>query len=135
VGVVEALREDIRKLGRRGDLYEPHLAVLNDRSVGEPGEVLPNVNMLGSLSPSNDVVSQLDAGRVVPEHLGGVFLSDSEAKSLNEFSEVQDMHPCRRRRLVLYACCRESRSLLHLGAPHDRRLVVQHHVHGCRLAG
>ncbi len=43
--VVQALGEDIRELGRRGDADEQHLAILNNLV----GEVLPDVDVLGSL--------------------------------------------------------------------------------------
>ena len=86
--VVQALREDIRELERSGDAYEPHIAVLDDLV----REVLPDVNMLGPLTSSNDVVAPLDARGVVLEHLGGVLLS--EAESLEEVSEIQDVHAC-----------------------------------------
>ena len=41
--VVQALGEDMRELGRRGDADEQHLAILNNLV----GEVLPNVDVLG----------------------------------------------------------------------------------------
>ncbi len=88
--------------------YEPHIAVLDDLV----GEVLPDVNMLGSLASNNDVVSPLDARGVVLEHLGGVLLS--EAESLKEVSEIQDVHACCRCQVVLCLCCREDSGLLHL---------------------
>jgi hypothetical protein len=56
--IVEALGEDIRQLGRRSDLNEPHLAIL-DYLVGE---VLPDVNVLGSLTSANEVDTPLDVG-------------------------------------------------------------------------
>ncbi len=56
------------------------------------GEVLPDVNMLGSLSPTSDVVSPLYAGCVVLKHRCGVPLS--EAESVEEASEIQDIHSC-----------------------------------------
>ncbi len=86
--VVQALREDFRELERRGDSCEPHIAALDDLV----REVLPDVNVLGPLTSSNDVVAPLDARGVVLEHLGGVLLS--EAESLEEASEIQDVHAC-----------------------------------------
>ena len=62
---VQALGEVIRELGRRGDAdavgTRQHLAILNDLV----GEVLPNVDVLGSLPSADDVVTPLDARRVV----------------------------------------------------------------------
>ncbi len=72
---MQALREDICELERRRDSYEPHTAVLDD----PVREVLPDVNMLGPLASSNDVVAPLDARGVVLEHLGGVLLSEAES--------------------------------------------------------
>ena len=86
--MVKALGEGVRELERSGDAYEPHIAVLDDLV----REVLPDVNMLGPLTSSNDVVAPLDARGVVLEHLGGVLLS--EAESLEEVSEIQDVHAC-----------------------------------------
>ncbi len=129
--VVQALREDIRELERRGDPYEQHIAVLDDLV----REVLPDVNMLGPLTSSraNDVDAPLDARDVVLKHLDGVLLS--EAESLEQVSEIQDVHACCRCRVVLCLCSREGNGLLHPGAPHDRRLVVQHQVPRCGPAG
>ena len=59
--VVQALGEDSRELGCRGDANEQHLAILNDLE----SEVLPDVNVLGSLPSANDVVAQLNARHVV----------------------------------------------------------------------
>ena len=57
--VLQALGEDIRELGRRGDADEQHLAILNDLV----GEVLPNVDVIGSLSAAD--VTSLDTRRLV----------------------------------------------------------------------
>ncbi len=59
--VVQALGEDIRELGRSGDADEQHLTILNDLV----GKVLPDVDVLGSLPPAVDVVTPLNARRVV----------------------------------------------------------------------
>ncbi len=126
---MQALREDIRELKRHGDSYEPHIAVLDDLV----RKVLPDVNMLGPLTSSNDVVAPLDARGVVLEHLGGVLLS--EAESLEQVSEIQDVHACCQCRIILCLCSREGSGLLHLGAPHDRRLVVQYQVPRCGPSG
>ena len=60
---MEALGEDIRELGHSGDTDEEHLAILNNLV----GEVLPDVDVLGSgsLPSADDVVTPLDARRVV----------------------------------------------------------------------
>jgi hypothetical protein len=91
----------------------PHIAILDDFV----GEVLPDVNVLGSLSSTDDVVSPLDARRVVLVHGQGDSLSESQP--LEEVAEVQDIHSCSQRRVVLQLCRRQSSSLLHLGPPHD----------------
>jgi hypothetical protein len=85
---VQALREGIRELGRRGDLHAPHLAVPDDLV----REVLPDVDMLGSLRSANDVVSPLDARRVLLKHLRGDLVS--EAEPLEGVSEIQGVHAC-----------------------------------------
>jgi hypothetical protein len=54
---VQALGEDIRELGYRGDADKQHLAILNDLV----GKVLPDVDLLGSLPFTNEVVTPLDA--------------------------------------------------------------------------
>ncbi len=84
---MQAICEDIRELQGRGDLYEPHLAVLDDHV----GEVLPDVNMLGSLSSAHDVVSPLDAGSYVLKYLRGAPLS--EAQSLKEVRRYRTSTP------------------------------------------
>ena len=48
------------------------------------------VDVLGSLTSTDDVVTPLDAGRVVLEHLGGVLLAKPEA--VQEVAEIQDIH-------------------------------------------
>ncbi len=52
---MQALGEDIRELGRRGDANEQHLAILDDLV----GDVLPDVDVpvLGSLPSTDDVVT------------------------------------------------------------------------------
>ncbi len=110
---MQALGEDIRELGRRGDADEQHLAILKNLV----GEVLADVDVLGSL-PS------LDARRVVlvDRDLRGRRLG--EPHTLEELAEVQNLASRRRSSIVLRLCRRQSRSLLHLGFPHDRSLVV-----------
>ena len=58
---MKSLGKDIGQLVLRRHLDEPHLAVLNDLV----GEVLPNVDMLGSLTAADDVVAPFNARRVV----------------------------------------------------------------------
>ncbi len=105
--------------------YEQHLAILNNFV----GEVLPDVDVLGSLPSTDDVVTPLDARRVVFVNRRGRRLG--EPHTLEELAEVQNLASRRRCRLVLRLCCSQSRCLLHLGFPHGRRLrslVVQHQV-------
>ncbi len=83
--VVEALGEDIRELGRRGDSDEQHLAILNNFV----GEVLPDVDVLGSLPSADDVVTPLDARRVVFVDRRGRRLG--EPRTVEELAEVQNV--------------------------------------------
>ena len=89
VGPSAALGEDIRELGRRGDADEQHLAILNNLV----GEVLPNVDVLGSLPSFDDVVTPIDARRVVFVERRGRRLDESH--TLEKFAEVQNL-ACRR---------------------------------------
>ena len=86
---MQALGKDIRELGRRGDADEQHLAILNNLM----GEVLPNVDVLDSLPSADDVVTPLDARRVVFVDGRGRRLDESH--TLEELAEVQDL-ACRR---------------------------------------
>ena len=83
--------EDVRELGRSGDADEQHLAiqVLDDLV----GKVLPNVDVLGSLPSADDVVTPLDARRVVFVDRRGRRLDESH--TLEELAEVQNL-ACRR---------------------------------------
>ncbi len=81
---MEALGEDIRELGRRGDADEQHLAILNNFA----GEVLPDVDVLSSLPSADDVVTPLDARRVVFVDRRGLCLG--EPHTLEELVEVQN---------------------------------------------
>ncbi len=64
---VQALGEYISELGSRGHADEQHLACLNNLV----GEVLPDVDVLGSLPPADDVVTLLDDHCVVFVDLRG----------------------------------------------------------------
>ena len=55
---------DSRKLRSGRNLLKDHVSILD----GLMGEVLANVNVLGSLTAANDVVSPLNAGCVVLVH-------------------------------------------------------------------
>jgi hypothetical protein len=72
----------------------PHLAILDDLV----SEVLPDVDVLGPLASTHDVVSPLDARGVVLKHRRGVLLSQPE--SLEEVLEVQNVHASCRCRVV-----------------------------------
>ncbi len=86
---MEALGEDILELGRSGDADEQHLAILNNFV----GEVLLDVDVLGSLPSADDVVTPLDARRVVFVVRRGLRLG--EPHTLKELAEVQNLASCR----------------------------------------
>ena len=58
---MQSLGQDIGHLGRRRNLDQPHLTILNDFV----GEVLPDVDVLGTFPSADDVVTPLDARGVV----------------------------------------------------------------------
>ena len=116
----EALGGDVRELGRSGDADEQHLVILDDLV----GEVLQDANVLGSLPSTYDVVSPLDARRVVDRRGRRV----GETHTLEELAEAQDLSFRRRNSIVLLHCRRQSSSLLHLGFPLDWSLVLKHQV-------
>ena len=62
----ERLGEDVGELEGRVDLDEPHLLPLDHFM----GEVLADVDVLGTLASADHVVSPLDARRVVLVHRG-----------------------------------------------------------------
>ena len=66
---MKPLGKDIGQLVLRRHLDEPHLAVL-DHLVGE---VLPNVDVLGSLTAADDVVAPLNTRRGVLVDGGKLF--------------------------------------------------------------
>ena len=94
------------------------------------GEVLTDVNVLGSLTAADDVVAPFNTNRVVLVDRGGFSLPESMLA--HKVPEVQDLTASSRCRLVLGF---RSRRLLHLRLPHNRRLVVQHGHAGRRPAG
>ncbi len=63
-GQAQRLVQDVRQLVGRGDSDQFHGAIL-DHFVGE---VLPNVNVLGTLPSTDDVASPLEACSVVLVH-------------------------------------------------------------------
>ena len=82
---MQSLGQDIGHLGRRRNLDQPHLTILNDFV----GEVLPDVDVLGTFPSSNDVVTPFDARGVVL-----VYWSRSplrESKTVQKISEIQDL--------------------------------------------
>ena len=54
---MESLGQDVRHLSRGRDLDEPHLTILDDLV----GEVLPDVDVLGTFPAADDVVTPFDA--------------------------------------------------------------------------
>ena len=111
---VERLGQDVRKLVGRVDADQLHLAIL-DHFVGE---VLPNVDVLSALTPTDDVVSPLDARSVVLVHRSWSLLG--EAHGLEKVAKVQDLRSLRRGGVVLCFGRRQRRGLLLLRAPRDR---------------
>ena len=79
--------EDIREMGRSGDADEQRLSNLNLNDL--VGGVLPDVDVLGSLSSADDVVIPLDAGRVDFVDRRGRRLGESH--TLEELAVVQDL--------------------------------------------
>ena len=126
---MKPLGEDIGLLVLRRHLDEPHLAILDDLV----GEVLPDVDVLGSLTAADDVVALFKTRRVVLVDRDRFPLPES--KSAQKVPEVQDLPARRRCRVVLGLRSRERRRLLHLRLPHDRLHVVQHDHAGRRPAG
>ena len=88
------------------------------------GEVLPNVDVLGSLTAADDVIAPFNTRSVVLVDRGRFPLPES--KSAQKVPEVHDLTVHSRCRVVLRLRSRERRRLLHLRLPHNRRLVVQH---------
>jgi hypothetical protein len=84
---VERLGQDVRQLVGRIDAAadQLHLAILDHFA----GEVLPNVDMLGALTSTDDVVPPLDARSVVLVHRSRARLG--EAHGLEKVAEVQDL--------------------------------------------
>ena len=76
-------------------LAHKHLAILNDLVC----EVLPNVDVLGSLTAADDVVTPFNTRRVVLVYRGRLPLPES--KSAQKVSEVQDLTARSRCRVVL----------------------------------
>ena len=72
---MKPLGKYIGQLVLRRHLDEPHLAVLNDLV----GEVLPNVDMLGSLTAADDVVAPLNTRRVALVDRGRFPLPESKS--------------------------------------------------------
>ena len=82
---MKSLGKDIGQLVLRRHLDEQHLAVLDDLV----GEVLPDVDVLGSLTAADDVVAPFNTRRVVLVDRGRLPLPESE--SAQKVSEVQDL--------------------------------------------
>ena len=72
---LDSLGHNIRELRSRCDLRKDHVSIPD----GLMGEVLANVNVLGSLMAADDAVSPLNAGRVVLIHSCRLQLSKSHA--------------------------------------------------------
>ncbi len=70
------------------------------------GEVLPDVDVLGSLPSANDVFTPLDARSVVFIDQRGRRLG--EPHTLEELAEVQNLASRRRSHIVLRLCHRQS---------------------------
>ena len=88
---MESLGQDVRHLSRGRDLDEPHLTILDDLV----GEVLPDVDVLGTFPAADDVVTPLDARGVVLVYRGRLLLRESE--TVQKRPEIQDLaasHRC-----------------------------------------
>ena len=80
---MESLGQDVRHLSRGRDLDEPHLTILDDLV----GEVLPDVNVLGTFPAADDVVTPLDARRVVfvETGVGDAWTNPLRSRSLRRY--------------------------------------------------
>ncbi len=92
---VQRLAQDIRQLLGGSDPDQLDMTILDHIM----SEVLPDVNVLHTLSTTNDVVSPLDAHSVVLVHQSRVRLG--EANAFDEITKVQNLRLRRRRRIVL----------------------------------
>ena len=92
---VQRLGQNIRQLEGGSDVDQLHVAILDHFM----REVLPNVDMLGSLPTADDVVTPLDARGVVLEYRSRGRLG--EAHVLEQVTKVDDLRCRRRRRIVL----------------------------------
>jgi hypothetical protein len=92
---VQRRGQDVRQWLEGSDADQLRTAVLDHPM----SEALPNVSALRALSPTNDVVSPLDARSVVLVHRsrGGL----GEAHAVEEVTKGQDLRRRRRRRVVL----------------------------------
>ncbi len=82
---MQSLGQDIGHLGRRQNLDQLHLTILNDFV----GEVFPDVDVLGTFPSANDVVTPLDARGVVLVYWSRPILRESE--TVQKISEIQDL--------------------------------------------
>ena len=111
---VERLGQDVRKLVGRIDADQLHLAILDYFA----GEVLSDVDVLGALASTDDVVTPLDARSVVLVHRSWSLLG--EAHGLEKVAKVQDLSSLRRDGVVFCLGHRKSHGLLLLRTPRDR---------------
>ena len=95
---MKLLGKDIGQLVLRRHLDEPHLAILDDLV----GEVLPDVDVLGSLTAADDVVAPFNTRRVVPVDRGNFALPES--KSTQNVPEVQEL-TARISLCNMFLCC------------------------------
>ncbi len=88
---------------RSGDVVELHLAILDDLV----SKVLPGVDVLGSLPSTNDIVTPLDARRVI--FVDRRWRRLGEPHTLEVLAEVQDLASRRGRqnRVVIRLCRRQ----------------------------
>ena len=82
---MQTLGKNIGQLERSRHQDQLHLSILDDFV----GEVLPDVNVLGSLTAANDVVSSFNTRRVV--FVDRVRFLLPEAESVQKCPEVQDL--------------------------------------------
>jgi hypothetical protein len=93
---VQRLGQDVRQLLGGSDSDQLHMTIL----VHLVSEVLPDINVLRTLSDTNDVVSPFDARGVVLVYRSWGSLGEAHAVE-GEVTKVQDLRRRRRRRIVL----------------------------------
>ena len=107
---MDALGEDVRELLRRRDPEQAEMSVLNGLT-----RMLADVDVLGTLSPADDVVAPLDARSVVlvDRRLSCWRKPHGEEKT----TKINDFDSSTRSQIVLSLSSGEGNCLLQLGSP------------------